>query len=470
MRRWIPEPIASRARRRRGGSDGRGERSPARPAAPPQESLELLVVEGPDTGNRFTLDGESIRVGRLVSQTGRTHRVGVRDPTVSPHQAEIRLGSEVAIEHRRGATNPTLLNGEPIERAVLRAGDRVQMGNTVLEVSARSGPTLSGLIAASGPLPVPEPARASATTEIRSAPAPRAALRVLRGVEALADRVFPVSAERVRLGRLADNDVVLDEPGVSRFHAELVWEGDVLYLVHASRTNPTRVDGRNVEGRTPLRDGQVIELADRVALAIAIPNDADSSLWERMEEKVQRDAEIERRYGFRGSFLDLDVVDSHGLKVGARSREHIIVSFERFRAFATEVVEEHGGQVLNSNGDELMCFFDDALAAVRAAADVIARLPGWNAERNLLDDAFRVRQGIHSGESLIDRVRRVAYSPVLDVAGHLQKHAPVGGVLVSAETLAELPETIPGLAFAPFGEVGRAKVVAHRLEAQGPQR
>jgi class 3 adenylate cyclase len=413
------------------------------------------VVEGPDTGHRFTLDGESVRVGRLVHQTGRSHLVGVRDPTVSPHQAEIHLGGEVAIEHRRGATNPTLLNGEPIERAVLCAG----------EVCARRGMTLSGLIAASGPIP-----SAPATTEVRAVLPQRAVLRVLRGVGALEGRVFPVSADRVRVGRHEDNDVVLDEPGVSRFHAELVWEGDVLALIHASRTNPTRVDGRIVGNRTVLRDGQVIELADRVALAISMPSDAGPSLWERMEEKLQRDAEIQSRYGFRGSFLDLDVVDSHGLKVAAQSPEHIIVSFERFRAFATEVVEEYGGQVLNSNGDELMCFFDDALAAVRAATALLERLPAWNATHNRLEAPFRVRQGIHSGESLIDRVRRVAYSPVLDVAGHLQKYAPVDGVLVSAETRAELPESVPGLALVPFGEVGREKVVAYRLEAQGPQR
>jgi pSer/pThr/pTyr-binding forkhead associated (FHA) protein len=471
MSRWIPEPIASRiasrVRRRWGGSGGRSQ---DRPAAPPGESLELLVVEGPDAGHRFTLDGESVRVGRLVHQAGRSHRVGVRDPTVSPHQAEIHLGGEVAIEHRRGATNPTLLNGEPIERAVLCAGDRVQMGNTVLEVCARRGMTLSGLIAASGPMPVAAPARAPATTEVRAVLPQRALLRVLRGVGALEGRVFPVSADRVRVGRHEDNDVVLDEPGVSRFHAELVWEGDVLALIHASRTNPTRVDGPTVGNRTVLRDGQVIELADRVALAVSMPSDAGPSLWERMEEKLERDAEIQSRYGFRGSFLDLDVVDSHGLKVAAQSPEHIIVSFERFRAFAAEVVEEHDGQVLNSNGDELMCFFDDALAAVRAATALLERLPAWNATRNRLDAPFRVRQGIHSGESLLDRVRRVAYSPVLDVAGHLQKYAPVDGVLVSADTRAELPETVPGLALVPFGEVGREKVVAYRLEAQGPQR
>ena len=58
-------------------------------------------------------------------------------------------------------------------------------------------------------------------------------------------------------------------------------------------------------------------------------------------------------------------------------------------------------------------------------------------------------------------MRGVAYSPVLDVAGHLQKYAPVDGLLVSAETIALLP---PGMHFAPAGEVGKEKVAAYRLE------
>jgi class 3 adenylate cyclase len=180
-----------------------------------------------------------------------------------------------------------------------------------------------------------------------------------------------------------------------------------------------------------------------------------------MEERVRRDAEIERDFGFTGSFLDLDVVDSHGMKVAASRPEHIIVSFERFRSFASQVVQEHEGQVLNSNGDELMCFFSDPAQAVRAAAALLERLAAFNAHENLLSRPFRVRQGIHSGSSLVDRVRGVAYSPVLDVAGHLQKYAPVDGLLASAETVALLP---PGMRFAPAGEVGKEKVAAYRFE------
>jgi len=102
-----------------------------------------------------------------------------------------------------------------------------------------------------------------------------------------------------------------------------------------------------------------------------------------------------------------------------------------------------------------------------AAAALLERLAAFNARENLLARPFRVRQGIHSGASLVDRVRGVAYSPVLDVAGHLQKYAPVDGLLVSAETVALLPAE---MRFAPVGEIGKEGVAAYRFEALAPER
>ena len=91
----------------------------------------------------------------------------------------------------------------------------------------------------------------------------------------------------------------------------------------------------------------------------------------------------------------------------------------------------------------------------------ITRLAEFNERENLLSDPFRVRQGIHTGKSLVDRVHGVAYSPLLDVAGHLQKHSPANGLLVSEQTLAELPEGLPFVA-----AIRREKddVQSHRLE------
>ena len=69
----------------------------------------------------------------------------------------------------------------------------------------------------------------------------------------------------------------------------------------------------------------------------------------------------------------------------------------------------------------------------------------WNVRENLLEREFRVRIGVHTGRSAVDLASGVAYSPVLDVAGHLQKNAPIGGVLISATTHAELGTDVEGL-------------------------
>jgi pSer/pThr/pTyr-binding forkhead associated (FHA) protein len=461
-----------------------GRQSPSESGPHPVASgrtLELLVVEGPDAGSRFTVEGGAIRIGRGVNQQGRADTIGLRDPSVSPHHATI-LASErdCLIVHGAGAAGPTFLNGRPVDRAPIRPGDRLQIGDTVFEVRSRHGLSLSGLLTIPKELLAQRPTDRveTVTTEIRQTLPPAAALVVLRGIPQLDGRRLPLLARKNRVGRHPENEIVLPEQGVSRLHAELVWEGDQLVFEHKSQVNPSYVDGRVVE-RVTLRGGETIQLADRVELRIEIgDSDATSqrgaavqphsapppllSLRDVMEEKVRRDAAIERDFGFTGSFLDLDVVDSHGMKVDAKRPEFIIVSFERFRGFASRVVQEHNGQVLNSNGDELMCFFAEPSRAVRAAVAVLEQLESFNAQENLLGRPFRVRQGIHSGASLVDRVRGVAYSPVLDVAGHLQKYAPVDGLLVSAETLALLP---PEMVFAPAGEVGKEKVSAYRFES-----
>jgi class 3 adenylate cyclase len=151
------------------------------------------------------------------------------------------------------------------------------------------------------------------------------------------------------------------------------------------------------------------------------------------------------------------------MKSEAGRPAHIIVSFERFRSFVESVIEEFGGQVLNSNGDELMCFFESTYDAVRSASAILQRLDHFNERQNVLGTPFRFRIGIHTGRSLVDRERGVAYSAVLDTAGHLQKAADVNGLLISGETLKALPE---GLPFESAGALDHEGIETYR--ATGP--
>jgi class 3 adenylate cyclase len=270
-------------------------------------------------------------------------------------------------------------------------------------------------------------------------------LILVEGPSSLRGHRFPLCVGETSIGRTKDCHVSILETSVSRCHATLVSEGDALVLVHRSQTNGTFVNGEPVEDRQRVFDGDQIQLADRVVLQLEAPahrapigTARARTLREAMEARVDLDERIEREFLRDGSFLDVDVVDSFGMKSAEPRSERVVVSFERFRAFVTRTVTQHRGDVLNCNGDEVMTFFrsaDDSVAAGRAIVTGLAR---FNENENLLGRPFRVRAGIHTGRSAVDLASGIAYSPVLDAAGHLQKAAPVDGLLISEETASEL--------------------------------
>jgi hypothetical protein len=66
------------------------------------------------------------------------------------------------------------------------------------------------------------------------------------------------------VGRLPDNDVVIDDATVSRRHCAIVVHSDLTIEIHdVASKNGTTVNGRKIQGPTRLRDGDEIGLSDR---------------------------------------------------------------------------------------------------------------------------------------------------------------------------------------------------------------
>ncbi|HWM94913.1 MAG TPA: adenylate/guanylate cyclase domain-containing protein [Thermoanaerobaculia bacterium] len=68
------------------------------------------------------------------------------------------------------------------------------------------------------------------------------------------DHVFPLAGARVRLGRGSDNDIVLSDVSVSRYHAELTRENGSWYVQDLKSTNGVEVNRVPVQ-RAPLQPG-----------------------------------------------------------------------------------------------------------------------------------------------------------------------------------------------------------------------
>ncbi len=74
-------------------------------------------------------------------------------------------------------------------------------------------------------------------------------------------KIVGFSKERVRIGRSEDCDLVLAHDGtVSRRHAELVREGERLFIEDLGSTHGTFVDGQRISGRTEVRSGAIIRV------------------------------------------------------------------------------------------------------------------------------------------------------------------------------------------------------------------
>ncbi|MEA2638821.1 MAG: hypothetical protein QOF51_215 [Chloroflexota bacterium] len=71
-----------------------------------------------------------------------------------------------------------------------------------------------------------------------------------------------------RLGRAEDNVVVLDDEFVSAAHAMVVLRDGGWWVRDAGSTNGTLVNGRLVDGETPLREGDELQIG-QVRLQLA---------------------------------------------------------------------------------------------------------------------------------------------------------------------------------------------------------
>ncbi|HEU5422965.1 MAG TPA: FHA domain-containing protein [Nitrolancea sp.] len=73
-------------------------------------------------------------------------------------------------------------------------------------------------------------------------------------------RAVPLTEERVRIGRYPNNDIIIDHPTVSAYHAEVSLRPDGRHeLVDRESRNGTRINGNPVRSAI-LRDGDQITL------------------------------------------------------------------------------------------------------------------------------------------------------------------------------------------------------------------
>src|SRR6476620_8485090 len=99
--------------------------------------VTLHVVAGPQTGRVFTFDQhDTFMVGRSED----SHFCLPHDRFFSRHHCIVEIAPPQAFLRDLGSTNGTFVNGMRVETAHLKNGDRIQGGETILEVEVSADP------------------------------------------------------------------------------------------------------------------------------------------------------------------------------------------------------------------------------------------------------------------------------------------------------------------------------------------
>jgi DNA-binding SARP family transcriptional activator len=80
------------------------------------------------------------------------------------------------------------------------------------------------------------------------------------GLRDPAGRHYPLQAPAMRIGRLADNDIVLDDAEVSRHHAVIIDTGSSFMITDLRSANGVLVQGRRLHTSATLADGDHISI------------------------------------------------------------------------------------------------------------------------------------------------------------------------------------------------------------------
>ena len=88
------------------------------------------------------------------------------------------------------------------------------------------------------------------------------------------DQTFDLHKDVHTIGREAGNDILINDPQVSRHHARVTLQGGTYVLEDLGSTNGTFVNGRRVSGPVALSAGDMVGFGDTVVLAVSGAADA----------------------------------------------------------------------------------------------------------------------------------------------------------------------------------------------------
>jgi pSer/pThr/pTyr-binding forkhead associated (FHA) protein len=197
----------------------------------------LIMRRGPQPGKVFDLSGDIVTIG-----SGSKNTIVILDNDISrEHCRLIRVLADYEL-YDLNSPRGTFVSGQRVKEGwLLKPGNLIELGENVTFEYERAGAAVE---MENVPAALPD-VRHSDKPDPSSFPS----LVIVTGPKA--GNVYPLKTSTIKVGRDVSNDIVIQDPEVSRFHASLRWSDTSFQIEDLGSTNGTLLNGVSLQASTP---------------------------------------------------------------------------------------------------------------------------------------------------------------------------------------------------------------------------
>lgn len=226
-----------------------------------EDKAWLIKEGGPNKGQRFSIAGNTLKIGRMPSQ----NQVVLEDSEISRFHATILASPAGDFRLQDSSANGTFVNGQRIQETILHSSDRIRFGlNQANTFIFESSATQDGDRCAGGAGTVLAQAVAVRRKQTLVAPAEDLAAPACRFqlvLDKYAVQDIPIAEDRLVLGRISGKGrFAMDHSSISEAHAEVrIGAEGRATLNDLQSLNGTFVNGERITAKV-LEEGDLVQL------------------------------------------------------------------------------------------------------------------------------------------------------------------------------------------------------------------
>ncbi|HVO31309.1 MAG TPA: diguanylate cyclase [bacterium] len=178
-------------------------------------------------------------------------------------------------------------------------------------------------------------------------------------------RMYRVTKDEIVLGRGIQSDILVDDDGVSRYHAKIVLRGDKRVLIDLDSTNGTFLNGAKAK-EAVLQEGDKIQMGRATVLKYTVQDALDETYHRELYDSAVKDGLTgvhNRRY-----FLERLKAEFQHSQRHKRVLSLMLFDLDYFK----KVNDTHGHRA----GDAVLRTMAEAVAKAMRGGDVFSRIGG----------------------------------------------------------------------------------------------